>query len=451
MAALSGLDLVNYLKIVSKGAVYNNLSEESSIWDFIKKKKKGPAEGRELRFLLRDSYGSGAVGFLSQGATASYPTDHRASINEGTAVYKDFGLTVDVERTLIAKALSDFSRYGEPLAEEMETKVIALSRVLSGSVYGDGTGVIVTVLSVSDNAGAEQTTVTLNTTDTTRGFIGWIEPGDKLIAKQTGGSTRNPTVGSGTFDHWAVVSRNRTANTFVIESRNSDGTAIDLTSSDLVAGDVLYRRLQFAAADTGINLGSITDHGSVSDIWAGLDSLSQDDGRVVNGITLSGSLGGTRFDAGGNPIDSQDFQQMMSQLMIAVGTSRYKYEMAMMAWETMDSLIESREVDRRFHNIEDNRRGVKGIGYVHGKNNLMFEADEWCPKTKIYCLPNADVLQFYGSDFEFVQPEGGAKFFLKPDGAGGHNRRIRAYMEGDGALLSVHSAGIGVIRNFTVA
>ncbi len=121
----------------------------------------------------------------------------------------------------------------------------------------------------------------------------------------------------------------------------------------------------------------------------------------------------------------------------------------MMSWETMDALVESRETDRRFNNIQDNKRGVAALGYTHGRDTLMFESDEFCPKQKIYVLPAGDVLQFHGSDFEFVQPEGGQKFHLKSNGSG-YDRSIQAFMEGDGAMIAVHPGAIGVIENFTV-
>lgn len=444
------LTLGNYLKIVSKGAVYNNLSEDSPIWDLIKKKKKGPAEGRELRYLLRSAYGSAAGGFVPVSG-GDYPTAQQATINEGTTQYKDFALTVEVERTLIAKAISDFSKYGEPLAEELRSKTIGLSRILSGSVYGDGTGVIVQALnagSVVDNGSTDRVRFVVDPATTARGFIGWVELGDKLLPKNADGTAAAPTVSAGTFAYYVVVSRDRDAGTVDLQPYDASGTALNATATGITAGDVLYRYTQTTFADLS-SIGT-TDYNTLSETWAGLESLSADDGRKVNGITMSGALAGTRKSANGLPIDSQDFQQLMSKLMIAVGQGRYKYNKAMMAWETLDALIESRETDRRFNSIQDNKRGVAQLGYQHGKNSLVFEADEFCPKQRIYVMPEGDVVQFHGSDFEFVKPEGGQKFFLKnASSGGGHARSIRAYMEGDGALMSVHSAGIGVLHNFT--
>lgn len=440
------LTLGNYLKIVSKGAVYNNLSEDSPIWEVIKKQKKGDAEGRQLRFLLRSAYGAAAAGFVSVDGGA-YPTAQQASVAEGTAEYKDFALTVEVERTLVQKAISDFSRYGEPLAEELRSKSIALSRQLSRSIYGDGTGIIGEVQSTSVAAGV--LTITLATEDTSYGHVGNIELGDKLKVANTDGTDQAPTL-TGTYSYLLVTDKSRQNNTISVKGYTTAGVDGTITAAnDIGDGDVIHR---FGVTAQDINPTSgITDYGKASEEWAGLESLSENDGRVVNGITLSGALGGTRRDASGNPIDSQDFQQLMSQVMIAVGQGRYKYNKAMMSWETLDALIESREVDRRFTTIQDNKRGVESLGYQHGKNGIIFEADEFCPKKRIYVLPDADVLQFHGSDFDFVKPDGSSKFFLTPNSsADGHKRSIRAYMEGSGVLVSNHSAAIGCIHNFTV-
>lgn len=440
------LTLGNYLKIVSKGAVYNNLSEDSPIWEMIAKKKKGPAEGRQLKFLLRSAYGAAAAGFVAVDGGA-YPSASKATISEGTAEYKDFALTVEVDRTLISKAISDFSRYGEPLAEELRCKSIALSRQLSRSVYGDGTGIIGTVSSADFATSTTQATITLASATTDRGSVGWFELGDQVKFYDTSGVLEQSTT-TANNDHWTVVAKDRAANTVTLSCRNSsDVEATHGGAGDIGAGDLIYR--SGVTAQTDVSLDSSDDYGRASEEWVGLETLSENDNRKCHGLNLTGALGGTRRDASGNPIDSQDFQQLMSQVMIAVGQGRYKYSKAMMAWETLDALIESREVDRRFQSIADNKRGVSALGYVHGKNTIMFEADEFCRKDRIYCLPEGDVLQFYGSDFEFVKPEGGNKFFLKPNSSG-HDRAIRAYMEGSGVLVSTHSAAIGTIENFTV-
>lgn len=445
---LSDLTLGNYLKIVSKGMVHNNLSEDSPIWDLIQKKRKGPAEGRELRYLLRTAYGPAACRFIDING-GSYPSASQATISEGTANYKDFALTVEVERTLIAKAISDFSKYGEPLAEELRSKSIAMSRQLSRAAYGDGTGRIAE-LSGAGTVAAGVATLSLETGTSAKGFIGHIEVGDHVHVVDPDGTIQAPTL-TGTYEYLLVGSVDRAAGTFTVTGITNAGVDGTITATNAADGDFIVRGS--LAADSYQDLSSIgtTDYNTLGKDIVGLDALSENDSRVVHGITMNTSVGGTRRDVSGNPIDSQDFQKLMSQVKIKVGSNRYTYNRSMMAWETLDALIESREVDRRFQSVKDNKRGVEALGYQHGRDGLIFEADEFCPKQRIYTLPEGDVVQFHGSDFEMVKPEGsGSGFFLKPSSSGGHDRLIRSYMEGDGALLSVHSGGIGVIENFIV-
>jgi hypothetical protein len=448
---ISNLTIGKYLKIVSKGAVYNNLSEDSEIWNMIKQKKAGPAEGRELRFLLRRGYGAAAAGFLPLNG-GSYPAGQQSEITEGTTVYKDFAVTVEVERTLIAKAVADLSRYGEPLAEELRAKTIALSRLLSYRAYGDGTGVVGERGTTAETISAGRIVVSLDTASTALGFVGWFQFGDKVVAYTKAGVEETPTVASGTFDHYTVQDRDRENATVTLAARDSSGNELTVTASNISAQSVFYR-LQQKTNGNIVDISSIsssTDYNTLSESWVGLESLAANDGRLVNGVTMDGALAGTRRDLGGAAIDSQDFQQLMSRLMINVGQGRYKYSKPLMAWESLDALVESRETDRRFQSIKDDKRGVSQLGYVHGKNTLVFTADEFCPKQRVYMLPEGDVCQFHGGDFEFVNPDGsGQKFFLKPNGSG-HDRTIRAYMEGQGALMSVHSSAIGVLENFTV-
>lgn len=439
--------LGNYLKIYSHNSVYSNLSEQSAMWKNVLKKKKGPAGGRELRYLLRSAFGAGSSQFVGVSGAVSYPNAQQATINEGTTQFKDFAVTIEVERTLIAKAIDDFRRYGEPLAEELKSKTIALARMLSASIYQDGTGVIGEI-SGTPTVSSGRLVVVLQSGNDDRSHVGWSEFGDKVKFADESGTAQNATVSSGTIDHYTIEDKVRSTDTITIAARDSSGTELTITAAnDLEDGDLMYR---FGITPNDISsIVAATEYNTLSEAWPGLESLVQDDSRTVNGIQLTGAIKGTRFGGGGDAIDSQDFQQLMSLVKVAVGEGRYKWNDAIMAPETLDALVESRETDRRFQSVQDTDRGVPRLGYVHGNDRLMFMSDEFCPKKRVYVVPQADVLQFHGSDFEFVRPEGGQRFFLRPDGSGGHYRQVRAYMEGSGALICIHPAGVGVLEDFT--
>ena len=114
--------LGNMLKIVSKGGVVNNLSEDSAVWQNIKKQHTaGDSKGRQLRYAIRTDLGSGAVGFLDVTGGA-YLGGSQSTVSEGIAEWKDFGATIEVDRTVIQKAMQDFDSYGKPLVEELDLK-----------------------------------------------------------------------------------------------------------------------------------------------------------------------------------------------------------------------------------------------------------------------------------------------------------------------------------------
>ena len=442
--------LGKYLKILSMNGVYGQLSENAAVWANIMKKKKGAAEGRERRFLLRQTYGMAASQFLGQVGAVSYPTSHRASITEGTALYKDFGLTIEMERNLIARAVSDMSRYGEPLAEEMKCKTIGMARMLSAAVYQDGSGRIGEVSAATAPAVVGgQMVVTLATLKTSIGHVGWFDYGDKVKSYDSAGAAQVPSLSSGTHSYWTVEAIDRVNDKVTLKSWSSADLALTVTAANQVGSGDFFCRSGITANDWASQ--STNDYGNICEAFVGFESLFQDDSRKVHGITLSGATKGTRKDALNQPIDSVHFQNLLSLMKVAVGEGAYKWKNALMAPEVLDALVESRETDRRFTTVSDNTRGVEGgLGYQHGKDKILFESDEYCPKTRIYVLPDSsDVIQFYGSTFDWVRPEGGSKFQLRPDTSGGHYRQIRAYMEGSGLLLCMHPQACGVLTGFT--
>jgi len=436
-----------YLKIVSQNGVYSQLSENCAGWKNILKRKKSPGEGRERRYLLRSAFGSAAAAFVGVNGDVAYPNAHKATLAEALAYYKDFALTVEVERAVLARALGDMGKYGEPLAEEIKCKTIAMSRMLSAALYQDGTGVIGYISTVVIASG--KLTIVLDTADSTndRSHIGWFEYGDKIKFANTAGTAKD--INTATHSYYAITAVDRENDTVTVASYTSAGVLVTIGSGDidtLAAGNVIYR-----SGSTPIDLTAIsstTEYGTLTSAFVGFPTLFAADNRKIHNINMTGPIKGTQKDVGGLALDSQHFQQLVSLQKVAVGEGTYKWNSATMAPEVLDALVESRETDRRFTSIQDNKKGVAALGYVHGKDTLMFETDEFTPKKRSYVIPGGDVLQFFGSEFDWVRPEGGSKFFLKPSD-GGHYRTVRAYMEGSGLLTCVHPQACGVLKNFT--
>jgi hypothetical protein len=186
---------------------------------------------------------------------------------------------------------------------------------------------------------------------------------------------------------------------------------------------------------------------------AGLESLVSGDGRTIHGIAMTGATAGSRIDASANPIDVKHIQKMLDKTKIAVGQDRYRWKMLCMAPETHASLIESRETDRRFQTVEDNKRGIKVFAYVHGQDTLECYTSEYVPMKRCYALPETKsgekVLEFHGSDFETVKGQGMSDFNLKPGSSGGYVNTMVSYLQAIGVLIAKHPAAVGVVENFT--
>lgn len=449
------LALGNLLQIVFSNGVRNQISQDFRDFEMVKRAKVGSSVARELRFMFQRAYGTSAIQYRDPGTSGrSFPSAEQATVNEYTAKFKEINATIELEYNLWDRARKSPEKYAEPLALEIDSKSSAAKRRIAADLYADGTGVMGTVASAAVTSPAsDQLTFTLATTNAARGHVGFFEYGDLLILRAAAGTASALDTSLVTEPvYWRVITKNRDLNTVNLQALTaalaSSGT-ITAISVQPTAGDVFYRYQQ----PTIPNLGSLTDYGTATEVMAGLESLAAGDGRTVHGIVMSGSTAGSRIDAGANPIDVKYIQKAMSQVKVNVGQDRYKWKMMCMAPETHDSLIESRETDRRFITVEDNKRGVKFFAYVHGGDTLEAYASEYVPPKRLYILPEAKsgekVIEFHGSDFETVKGQGMGDFHLKPSASGGFVNTMVSYLQAIGVLICKHPASIAVVENFT--
>jgi hypothetical protein len=220
----SNLDLGNLLKILSEGAVYNQLSTASELWKHILKKKAREDSGRELRYEIMTDYGPSAVQFSGYSSTSAFPAGAKSSLTEATAQYKDIDLTVEYDLTLEKRTGNELLQYARPLAHEMDAKGIVASRILSAAIPGDGSGAIgiISVIPATDTANA--LTITLNTASSNAGrsHVGWFEIGDIIKCAATAGTARTLVdAAAGTPDTAQVTSVDVENNTITIFLRYS--------------------------------------------------------------------------------------------------------------------------------------------------------------------------------------------------------------------------------------
>lgn len=450
---IGNLDLGKYLQIVFTRGAMVQINKSQQEWEMINKMRDGNPNGRQRNFLFVNSLGYAAAQTRNPNFTSAFPTAQKAQISENTAYYKEFDVTIELEYNLWKAAQQTPEKYAEPLAREIEYKSIVARRLMGMFLFGDGTGVIGTASSVTDTTGASgYATVTLNSASTARGHVRWFQLGDLLLNKNSDGTADDPTV-TGTFYAWRVKRIIPSSNQVVLEAVNSSGTVLSLTASSIDSGDLFYRVGQQVIADLS---GSVsTDYGSLTDVMPGLDTLISNDGRLVHGITMSGAGEGTVLDWAGAALDVTALQQGLDEVDMRVGKGEYSYKMATMAPETRAALIESRETDRRFTSVDDTLRGGKNFGYMHDNDTVIFNSSEFCPKTRIYVLPEGKidgnkVISYFGTDFEPVSDPMGNKFHLKPSSSGGHERNLVSYLGTRGTFVAHRPSGCLKIQNFTI-
>lgn len=450
------LQLGTLLQIVFSNGVRNQISQDFRDFEMVKRAKVGSSVARELRFMFQTSFGPSAIQYRDPGTSGrAFPAARQASISENTAKFKEIDGTIELEYNLWNRARMSPEKYAEPLALEIDSKASAAKRRLAADLYGDGTGVIGTVASAAVTSPASDKLVfTLSTSNTARGHVGFFEYGDilQLVASDATASALDTNLATEPV-YWIVIDKNRELGQVTLQGVTAALASAGTMSSISVqptAGDVFYRYGQPTLPDL---TASISDYGTVSEVMAGLESLAAADGRVVHGITMSGATGGSQIDAGANPIDVKYIQKAMDKVKVAVGQDRYRWKMLSMAPETQASLIESRETDRRFQTVEDNKRGIKFFAYVHGNDTLECYTTEYCLPKRIWILPEAKnsdkVLEFHGSDFQPVRGQGMEEFHLKPASAGGHLDVMVSYLQAIGVFICKHPAAVAQVNNFT--
>ena len=448
--------LGNLLQIKFSDGIRNQISKDFRDWEMVLKAKVSNSAARELRFMLLTAFGVDAINYANPGTIDSvFPSADRSSLQEYTAKFKEIRATIEVQYDLFERAIMSPEKYGEPIKVEMDSKLSASKRRLAADFHADGTGVLGTISAATISG--TTVLVDLSQLDATRGHVGLFEYGQKVVPRAAnGGATQasNAQVGPpavpNTFSHFVVLQKDRDNQRLTLQAISTSGAPTTLTAAP-AATEVLYRKAQADAADIP-NLSSIADYGTATQVMAGLPSLVAADSRVIHGMTMEGAIASSELDAGGNPIDVRHIQRAMSQVKVKVGQDQYSWKMMVQAPETLDSLIESRETDRRFMSMDDGARGTKKFVYQHQNDSLECYTSEYCQPKRIYILPESKagqkVLEFHGSDFKTVKAPGGGDFHLKPS-ASGFVATVVSYMQAIGVVICKHPASVAVIRNFS--
>jgi len=454
---IDNLNLGNLLQIVFSNGVRNQISQDYRDWEYISRYRVGNSAARELRFMFQTNYGPAAIQYRNPGQSGrAFPKAQQSTIQENTAKFKEINATIELEYNMWDRARKSPEKYGEPLAIEIQAKTTAAKRRVAADLYGDGTGVMGQLAATSATFNANGTvTFQLSTANSARGTVGFFEFGDLLLlrAASSAASAFDTNLATEPFQ-WKVINKDRDTDKVTLRGQDSSGADLNVTSisTQPTAGDVFYRCGQPTIPDLTA-IGS-SDYGTLTEVIAGLESLTQDDSRTIHGITMEGATAGTRVSANGNPLDVIYIEKALSKVKTTVGQDSYSWKMMSMAPEAHSTLVESRETDRRFQTVTDTKRGITYFAYVHGNDVVETYTSEYVPKKRMYFLPEAKssdkVIEYWGSDFETVKANGMSDFHLKPAAGGGHENTIVSYLSSIGVIVCKHPASIAVVEDFKV-
>lgn len=453
------LTLGKILQIAFTNGIRLQISEDFRDFEYIKRARAGNSSARELRFMFQNSLNPSSIQSRNPGVSnRAFPRGFQPVIQENTALFKEFNATIELEYNLYDRARKSPEKYAEPLQAVINSTLSSSKRHFAKVLWLDGTGVLGTVASAAVTSPASNKLVfTLSTADTTRGHVGSFEYYDILVLRSAAnGASALDTSLATEPAYWQVIDKDRDNAQVTLQGLDSAFAPVATIASvttQPTAGDVFYKFDQQVIGDLTA-LSSSVDYGSFSSELVGLETLASRDGRLVHGITMSGATGSTELDAGNVALDVSHIQKVMDKVKIAVGQDRYKWKQLMMTPESHAALIDSRETDRRFITVDDNKRGVKFFAYQHGNDTLECATSEFVMPKRIYAMPEQKsgekVIEMHGSDWETVKGEGMNDFHLKPGADGGYVNNMVSFMQSIGVLICKHPAAIARIRNFTV-
>jgi hypothetical protein len=335
---------------------------------------------------------------------------------------------------------------------EVQAALDVMKIELARRLFGDGSGALAQVhASTAISVTGGVATVTVASLTGSKGFIGNIQESDVIQFCSAAGAQHEFNANASGIISALVTGVDRDAESFTCTGVEGTITA----AGEVAAGDLVY----LANQGTIANVGSVADWALATEVMVGLDSLAAADGRVVHGVTMSGTTSGSRISGSNAALDMELLESLMNKIELRNGSSKYKYNQLLTAPEVHSYLINAHAADRRFTSIGDNVHGLSGYAYQHRNNKLLLVNSRFCPKTRIFAIPASAAagtageagyaLEFRGQDFEQVDIGNGG-LFLKPNSSG-NTYSVEQYYMGHGQLIARQPSALGVIENFTLA
>lgn len=402
------------------------------------------------------------------GASKEFFSGDSSVLDRITVKMKETQTAVEVRQDVWKRAqlsYKDAATALDPLKLELHNKNIITLQRKEKTYHGDGTGVLAENSAAATISGGTAI-LSLYNQEGKRGFVRWLEFNDKVQLRDPDGTQRVPSVSSGTFSYFRVFARTElvvagTAPTVTLKAYDSSDTELTITAFASAAdGDYLFPDHQ-PAVDLS---GAIADYAEITNVEPGLISISAEDGRVVDGVTMSGVSAGTHQDAGGATFWHTQFSELLSKLKLRSGEHKYKFPTIKMSPEVFDFIVTLNEGQRFLTDIKEAEHGMMGYYYTHRDTLSKLQVSRYCPSYRMYFEPqnkkldgSVDVskdapLRFVFSDFDFItRPDNGKIWDWKVDSTAGRLQIMQAHMQGFCRFIAPQASAIGVLKNYSLS
>jgi hypothetical protein len=358
--------------------------------------EKLPNNGRTIKSLIQTQLNPASVGVSARGEVNFLP-GQSCSYEEVDIYMKRWRQTVKVEAELEKLCAAGDNSYLKPLEVELSSSLAALNRLRAIWMYGDGTGVLGVVASgglAESTIGADgKITVTIESSSSLRGYIGWIQVGDHLRFAAADGTIRTPgTVTGGTFHAYKVLSVDTVNNSFVAQMITSaDATGpVSAGGSQIVATDNIYHYAQYEAAGSTLpNLNSISDYDTISVVPMGLRGLIMATGTYA-GINRANvpNLQGNILDQSTTLVSPTMLMRAVRKVGKRVGRERFIFKNIICSDEVEISLFEQREGNKMGTFAPSSQSGGgEAWEFQFGRHQFRVNSFEFCPRSDIFMIP----------------------------------------------------------------
>ena len=336
-------------------------------------------------------------------------------------------------------------------------------------IFGDGTGVVATVATVSATAIASGIiTVTFDRGTGVQGSTTWFRLKSSYIFATTAGALTTAATAVPAdvpVDHYTVESIDTATDTVVFSLRDASNNKITTAATVTIAdGDVVYSGDKRGVTSgfvqlpdlTAISLGT-TEMETVSSHLLGLGSLVSADGRKIGGVLRSG-IHASSVDTTGGLVTPAKLTGLLTKLNRRwQGMGNFNWKNFMLSHEMLDALITQSQSDRRLIAGQ----AAYGATKFDYKESISGQESAWSyikslfiPLDTVYLLPepgDVHALAFPHSEMEdvFAGSEGDG-FLPKPVSGGYENAKLK-YQKMYWSLFSECPAALGKLTGLTLS